>query len=203
MFTSTKLFFASIFVVLFAGMSFLTLSEGDPLEPQVGQFGSTLYPANVAGALAGCGGFFKFTPEEGYYGAVPVGYDGMVPNPPMMVPTYGAFTSEVFPEDRVGVPADRQEAGLTQGVALRAMWEGYTILWIDDAASDEAYDFLVDYVVDWNASHSGTDRLILSRWDFDEERAIPLDRQSAFSAWGMTTSCAGFSPAVLEDFLTL
>lgn len=202
MFTKTKLLLGTIVIVALTSLVFATLSLPDRSEPKKGQYESVEYPASVQASINECGSIFYFEPDSKWFGTIPEAIhqdyaDDNIPIQPTLVPVYGFMSRNPFDPEKVGV-YDRTFEGFSRQDILRALWDGYNIMWYTPNISDVKYNQLKDYVENANRSSA---KIILLPFNFPDKE-IPIGRDIAFSSWNASQSCENFEPSVYDDFIT-
>lgn len=166
-------------------------------------FGGTLHPANALATVSQCGGIYTFDPPREYYGRIPTDFfknpygEGSikrtVPVQPMRIPAYGYFyTNRDEPpqkfysfEDKGHIPKSFEY--------LSYMWKGWTIIWYDKNAGDQATSLIKAYVED-------REKVMALPW-ISNDTPIPMERSFAYSAWGITESCGLWDDRAGDQFL--
>lgn len=191
------------FVAVIGVMVASLLVGPNPELPKAGQWGSTMYPADVTSLIAECGDTFEFNPDEKYYGAIPDGYfsdpnSGVevartVPNHPMRIPAFGYFIEDenLTPEKKFFTESDRETLP-PRHIFLKYMWDGWKIVWYAPDIDEDTLAAIQEYV-------GARDDTIAIPW-FDEA-AMPLDRSFSFSAWNLTRSCDKWDSDVATAFI--
>ncbi|MBC9705818.1 MAG: DUF3105 domain-containing protein [Enterococcus sp.] len=175
----------------------------NPELPQAGQWGSTMYPANVTALIAECGETFVFDPEQKYYGAIPENYfsdpnSGVeiartVPNHPMRVPVFGYFINDdnLTPDKKFFVESD--ESSLPgRHIFLKYMWDGWKIIWYAPDVDDETKESIKNFV-------TSRDDTIAIPWM--DDAPLPMNRKFAFAGWNISQSCNKWDPDVASAFM--
>lgn len=172
----------------------------NPNRPHEGEAGATVYPSSLAALATGCGDYFRWDTEPVKHYAYITEDEKkklkILPQPPMNIPAYGYMTE--FPlaqsdTNKFFTPDDLGNEEIPITTILRTMFDyGTTIIW---------YNPLNDIVaLDVRAYVSEHENVMGVPWIY-EERYIPLDRDVAFSSWGITQSCKSFSYATANDFI--
>lgn len=175
----------------------------NPELPQKGQWGSTMYPADVTSLIAECGDTFVFEPEEKHYGAIPDGYfsdpnSGVeiartVPNHPMRIPAFGYFIDDenLTPEKKFFTEADKESLP-PRHIYLKYMWDGWKIVWYAPNIDDDTKQSIKEYV-------DSRDDTIAIPWLDDV--SMPLNRSFSFSGWDISRSCDKWDSDVATAFI--
>lgn len=175
----------------------------NPELPKEGQWGSTMYPADVTSLIAECGDTFVFDTDEKYYGAIPEGYfedpnsgkeiARTVPNHPMRIPVFGYFIDDanLVPEKKFYVDEDAKSFP-ARHVFLKYMWDGWKIIWYDSDVDDETKQAIQEFV-------STRDDTIAVPWV--DEASMPMNRDFAFAGWNISRSCNKWDSDVANVFM--
>lgn len=164
--------------------------------PQAGEANSIVLPASSKGVLSECGDYFTFNPVKTDFGIVPENYDKDYTFPPMIVPAYGFMaTSGIKTSEAVQLKQGDNPYTLPE--VNRALWDGHSFIWVDKKITPETFTYIHDYANKWNKIHEK--KVIVLSWN--GAKALPLGRSFAFSSWGITQSCMGFSEPAFEEFL--
>lgn len=186
-----------VLVLSLIGALLWTVFGVDPSRKSPAQFGGVEYPATVEAVLSQCGNVFVFDPPASYYGVFDTPdvmaqldreADVEIPEHPMIVPVYGYMSGEGTLDQKVYTDANVPP----RSQLLRAMYEGYTIVWfspsLDEAARASLKMDLASY-----------DKVVAVEWNAGE---LPLDRKYAFSTWNVSQSCLVWDTEVFDQFLT-
>lgn len=201
-----------ILLTVLVGISILLVAT--LLQPSTQDLKAASYDARTQNPtpnaiLSQCGDIWYFDPPTKWYGTIPAGYTGTIPTAPMLIPVYGYMTLEPFNldsyEQQTWVPGEKRENPYSWEQTLRALWEGYTIIWAASTLPDEAYLYLLEYAdtqprtIVLPYTYENLDPAIQ---DFYQNRTpfLPENRLIAFSVWGASQSCNAFSETTLTDF---
>lgn len=201
------------FTVIIAGMvSFLVLGP-NPELPRKDIFQSVAYPADTASLIAQCGDTYTYNPSQEYYGALPENFfddpnggpdkiNRTIPNHPMRVPAYGYFVND----DRVKFDKKfytvedlnpvKTEQGTIQSIQrieyLKPMWEGQKIIWYMPSIDQDTKNAIATFVDE-------RDDVIAIPWQ--DDAAMPMQRNFSFSAWNVTRSCGLWDSDIAKSFI--
>lgn len=195
MFTKTKFLLAGIFIAIFGVLFSLTINIPNNLEPHDSDFSSIEHPANINASMNKCGSIFYFKTAPIWFGTIPENYGKPVPTAPMNLPAYGYMDEQPFDMGHVGVYPKTFE-GFPETTIYRALWEGVTIIWYNPAITDSNYQAIE--VIALNKIQAGQKLMVLP-YNI-ELKQIPLERNFATSAWGVTQSCLIFNEDVYDEF---
>lgn len=199
----------TLLAALFAAVSVLlaTAITAEPRStPKSGPNNSIVLPANSKGILSQCGDYYTFSPAMANYGVIPDSYDqDFIPVPPKItVPAYGYMAASEFHADEA---ATLKQGDNPYNIAdvNRGLWEGHSFIWLDDELAAETYTYVQDYANKWNQSHAN--KVIALTWTGSialttdgKKKALPSDRDFAFSSWNVSQTCMSFSEAAFEEF---
>ena len=186
-----------------------TLTQPNTQTLKDAQYGAQTQTPTPNAILSKCGDLWYFNPPTEWYGTIPETYPGPIPTAPMIIPVYGYMNPEPFNPNLSTTPdwqpGDKRENPYTWEQTLRALWEGYTIIWAASTLPDEAYQYIQEYT----ATQPRTILLPYTYQNVDPAYAklvnngqpfLPENRLLAFSVWGASQSCNAFSEITLTDF---
>jgi len=166
-----------------------------------GQFGSTMYSSSLTATANSCGETFRFKTNESLYGEIPQEFYAKpnddntfnIPKHPMIVPVYGYMSSRPLSAEQVRFYADDEDyQEVPIQVVLRTMWDYDTkVIWYGDKATSGDIYNIEQYV----KTHSN---VLALPWK--SETPIPLQRNIAFSSWGISQSCGTWDETVFNEF---
>lgn len=157
-----------------------------------GANGGTAHKTSVQGLIAECGDLFTFRPiAKQDYGVLPENYEGVVPAHSMVIPAYGFMPNLDTDYEDLG------ENGLTELGINRLLWDGYTIIWLGKNVPNTGVEHIKATIE--NAPVQIREKTLLLKWEY--RKNIPMDRNIAFSSWGVTQSCGIYDYGVYSEYL--
>lgn len=192
----TKLVLAGLLLTGVTLLTFSAFNQPNRVERQPSAYGSVIIPPASDGILTQCGDVFLWE-DPMNYGLIPENYEGEeIPRHPMAVPVYG-YMAASFDETKYNDVGFLEENPYSYPEIVRALWDGYQIIWYGDTYGEEAYDFVKDAAKTTDAEN-GTKTLVLF-WGYGE--SLPADRVLGFSSWGASQTCQSFALETYEKFV--
>jgi len=191
---------ATIFIVV-ATLVTATLHLPPQTRPTSGQFNSTIYPASLSAIAASCGDIFRFKTTPNLYGVIPdkiaeQNKEALIPVAPMIVPVYGYMSKEALPDSAIKFYDEANYEPISRATLLRTMYDKDTTVIYYTKALDSGNLFAVKQYAD---NHPN---VLAIPWTFDSA-GLPLNRDLAWSKWGISQSCIDWNGKALNDFLEL
>lgn len=198
----TKIGFILATAIALGALTISVIFGMNPNAPQAGDAESTEYPTELTSLVNGCGNFFVFQPVKGYQYAelTPEVLDRMgdkkyIPEAQMAVPVYGYLDSTPLEEKDIRFyEVDEFFPPLPLEKILRTMYSYDTlVIWYnpENVASTDLSD-IRKYAAD------NPNTLVVPY--IYKNGKLPLDRNIAFSKWGISQSCQYFNENVINTF---
>jgi hypothetical protein len=177
-----------------------TLNLNPELAPSKGDFGSVVYPASIRAISDSCGDIFRFTPSSSLYAEIPEDIytnkkdNSEIPAPPMIVPVYGYMASRPLADSQIHFYAAKgfKASTIPRQLILRTMFDkGTKVIYYTDKIN--AGDLIA--IKQYTTVHPN---VLAIPWTMQEP--LPLNRDIAWSTWGISQSCSKWDDSVFDEF---